>query len=487
MIETDRRAFMKSAFFTGAAVAAAGCMSARGNRTAASGAPMHAFRDKPMKGVRVGIIGIGCRGRDGVHRLSGIPGVTITAVCDVKQVRLDMAREFLVKKGKSAPKEFTGSAEAYRALCDWDGVDVVYITAPWQLHVPMGLAALNAGKYAFIEVPSALTVDDCWALVEASERNRRPCMMLENCCYGEPEMLALSLVKQGILGEILHGEGGYNHDLRSWCYNDLDATRPFHDAYWNHWRLRYNAEHDGNQYPTHGFGPICQCMDINRGDKLDYLVSLSSKSYNYERYAKEKYGADHWKGRLKVKMGDVNTTLIKTALGRSIQIRHNVATPQRGYRYESITGSNGIWCGFPDRLYFQGHGAPETEHEDFFDAATYDRMRRKYMHPMWKVAGEIAKKVGGHGGMDFIMDLRWAYCLQAGIPLDFDVYDLASWCSVCELSERSCDAGSVPVEIPDFTRGAWKTNPAPALATIDPKRMGLDIDAFGRNDAQLNI
>ena len=482
----NRREFIKGTAWMGAAVAAAGCMGAGRNLADATGAPMHGFREKPMKRIRVGIAGIGCRGNDAVHRLSGIPGVEVAAVCDVEPVRLDLCCDWLAKHGKPAPKRFVGT-EAYKAMCEWDGVDVAYLTLPWQLHAPVGLFALSAGKYAFIEVPSAFTVEDCWALVEASEKFRRPCMMLENCCYGEPELLGLSLVKRGILGEILHGEGAYNHDLKAWCYNDLDPKKSFDMAYWNHWRLKYNAAHDGNQYPTHGFGPICQCMDINRGDRLDYLVSLSSKSYSYQAYAREKYGEDHWKAKLPIKMGDVNTTLIRTAMGRSIQVRHNVATPQRGYRNEMITGSKGIWCGFPDRLYFQGNGAPEANGEEYFDAKTYDAMRKKYMHPLWAAAGEIAKVVGGHGGMDFIMDLRWAYCLQAGLPLDFDVYDLAAWCSVCELSEKSCDAGSMPMRIPDFTRGAWRTNAPAELAAIDPKVMDLSGFKAKRNDAQLNI
>ena len=472
MNQLNRRNFLIGSAWMGAAVAAAGCMAGKGLADA-TGAPMHGFKEKPFKKVRVGIVGVGCRGTDAVHRLAGIPGVEVAAICDIVAVRLDMAEKWLKENGKPTPRRFTGSTESYRALCVWEGIDVVYVVTPWQLHAAVGLAALEAGKYALIEVPSALTIDDCWALVEASEKNRRPCMMLENCCYGEEEMLGLSLVKQGILGEIVHGEGAYNHDLRSWCYTDLDATKPFHAAYWNHWRLKYNAAHGGNQYPTHGFGPICQCMDINRGDRLETLVSMSSKSYSFPEYAKRVYGEDSWKGKLPVKMGDVNITLIKTALGRTIQIQHNVATPRRDNRAELIVGSKGMWGAHPNQV--AGIGL------------SYDKAREKHRHPMWAVAGEIAKKVGGHGGMDFIMDLRWAYCLLAGLPLDFDVYDLASWCSVCELSERSCDAGSMPIQIPDFTRGAWKANGPAGLATIDPTVVGLNIDDFKRNDAQLNL
>ena len=471
----------------GVTVAAGGGQNAGRKIGAASGAPMQGFADKPLRRVRVGIAGVGFRGADAVNAISQLPGTDVAAVCDLCQERLDLANAHLVgKAGARKAKEFVG-AEAYKAMCAWDGIDVVYVTAPWQLHAAIGLEALNAGKIALIEVPSALVVDDCWALVEASEANRRPCMMLENCCYGESEMFALSLVKQGVLGEILHGEGGYNHDLRGWCYGDFDPKIKFQEGYWDHWRLKYNAAHGGNQYPTHGFGPICQCMDINRGDRLDYLVSLSSKSYSYERYGRERFGAESALGRLKVKMGDVNTTLIRTAKGRSIQIRHNVATPQCAYRYESVVGSNGIWCGFPDRLYFQGHGAPETKGEAFFDEKTCEEMRKRYMHPCWQAAKEASDTVGGHGGMDFMMGLRWTYCLQAGIPLDFDVYDLAAWCSVCELSERSCDSGSAPQQVPDFTRGAWKTTPPAPLATFKPGVLDLGPARYRRNKEQMSI
>ena len=484
----NRREFIMGSLVAGATVAAAGCMNACKKLSAMSGAPMQGYADKPMKQVRVGIAGTGFRGVDAVDYISQLPNTSVTALCDLYQERIDIANGILTKKARKpkAEREFIGP-EAYKAMADWDGVDVIYITAPWQMHVPIALYALAAGKVALVEVPAALTIDDCWALVEVSEKYRRPCMMLENCCYGESEMLGLSLVKQGILGEILHGEGGYNHDLRNWCYGDFDPAIKFQCGYWNHWRLKYNAEHDGNQYPTHGFGPIAQAMDINRGDKLDYLVSLSSKPYNFERYAKRKFGAGSELGGKKVKMGDVNTTLIHTALGRSIQVRHNVATPQRGFRYEVINGSDGVWCGYPDKLFFQGHGAPETKGHEFFDEKTYRTMREKYKHPCWKQAGGAADVVGGHGGMDFMMGLRWTYCLQAGVPLDFDVYDLASWCSICELSERSCTNGSRPVEIPDFTRGAWKTTPPSPLATFKPGVIDLNPESYRKNKEAMSI
>ena len=435
---------------------------------------MKGFADKPLLNVRVGVVGAGFRGTDAVSCISRLPNTVVAAVCDVLDERLEMNNRYLAEEARQAPaRKFLGP-EAYKALCEWDGVDVVYITTPWQLHVKVALCALAAGKTVLVEVPAALRVDDCWALVEASEKFRRPCMMLENCCYGETEMFGLSLAKQGLLGEIVHGEGGYNHDLRAWCYNDFDPTVRFQEGYWDRWRLKHNAAHGGDQYPTHGFGPICQCMDINRGDRLEYLVSLSSKSCGFERYARGKYGAESDLGRVAVKMGDVCTTLLRTAAGRSIQIRHNVATPQRCCRYETLVGTDGIWGGCPDRLYFSGHGAPETKGEDFFDEKTYAEMREKYMHPCWKAAKGASDAVGGHGGMDFMMSLRWTYCLQAGLPLDFDVYDLAAWCSVCELSERSCDAGSAPQPIPDFTRGAWKTARPSPLATFEPGIIDLD-------------
>ena len=238
-MDTNRREFLKGTAWMGAAAVAAGCMSAKNATCCGAGGSMFGFVAKPLKRIRVGVVGLGARGSGAVHRLASIPGVTVAALCDLEQYRVDTQQKWLASTKKPAAKEFVG-AEAYRAMCDWDGIDCVYNTTPWQLHVPVALAAMRGGKHAFTEVPSAFTVDQCWELVETSEKLRLNCMQLENCCYGEAEMLALNLCRLGLLGDLVHGEGAYIHDLRVHNYNDLNKDKY---AYWNHWRLRWNTEH----------------------------------------------------------------------------------------------------------------------------------------------------------------------------------------------------------------------------------------------------
>ena len=320
-----------------------------------------------------------------------------------------------------------------------------------------------------------MTLDECWELVETSEKTKRHCMQLENCCYGEIEMLAFNLCHLGLLGELTHGEGAYIHDLR---WNNM------HDYYKN-WRLRWNIPHKGNQYPTHGLGPICQYMDINRGDRFDYLVSLESQSAGFASYARETIkNPDDWRRTADIQMGDMNTTLIKTAKGRSIMVQHDVSTPRPYSRINLISGTKGILCDYPYRLAVEtqpGAGAHE------FNKTLAAEWRTKYAHPLWKKAGEIAQKVGGHGGMDFLMDLRWAYCLQNGLPLDMNVYDLASWCSLCELTEKSVRNRSCSVDVPDFTCGGWKTTPPLGLVDVDLAKMGLDGVGVQKDESALSV
>ena len=307
-------------------------------------------------------------------------------------------------------------------MCEWDGIDVVYNCAPWSLHVPVAVCAMENGKHALVEVPAVFTVEDCWRLVETAERTGRHCMQLENCCYGEIELLALNIARKGMLGRIVHGEGAYLHDLRSYNYNSPEEDASWH--YRDYWRLHWNAAHKGNQYCTHGLGPICQCMGVNRGDRLDYLVSLESAQSGFEEYAKAKYPADDWRASEKVAMGDMNTTLVRTVGGRSIMIQHGIATPRPYSRLNTLIGTRGILTDYPFRVGWED--APGKGVHTYFDDARAASVREDFMHPLWRQAGMLAQEVGGHDGMDLIMDLRWAYCLQNGLPLDQDVYDLAA-------------------------------------------------------------
>ena len=441
-----------------------------------NGGSMAAYADRPFRKLRVGIVGLG-RGEAGAAAFNEIPGCEITAICDLNAVRIQRILAATAKARRPAPKVYTGGAEEWKRLCDDANVDLVYNSTPWELHVPIALYAMHAGKHVATEVPAAFTVEECWELVETSERLRRHCMQLENCCYGEMEMLALNLCRLGKLGKLVHAEGAYIHDLRAYNYGDWSEASPGRDeatgsdAYWNFWRLRYNAAHKGNQYPTHGLGPICWYMDINRGDRFDFLVSLESNQFNFEEYAKAVFPPDSRKAKLKVEMGDMNTMLIKTKNGRSIMIQHDVSTPRPYSRINTITGTKGIFADYPFRLALEEK--PGAGAHRFFSEEKANEIRQEFMHPLWKQYGEMARKIGDHDGMDFLMVLRLAYCLQNGLPLDQNVYDLASWSCLCELSEKSVRNHSTPMEIPDFTRGGWKATPPLGDLSVNPSTMGL--------------
>ena len=470
-MDQNRRDFLKGAFWMGAAAVAAGNVRAQ-NSTGLSGVGMMTtYHDKPLTNLRVGVIGLG-RGMAGVSGFTLVPGGYVSAICDINAARRNRALNYLKGQKAPAPKVYGGKgADDWKRLCEDPEVDLVYNATPWELHVPIALYAMEHGKHVAIEVPSAFTVDECWKLVETSERTRRHCMQLENCCYGESEMLAFNLVHQGLLGEITHGEGAYIHDLRTYNYADWNEAKGG-GGYWNFWRLRHNIKHGGNQYPTHGLGPICLDMDINRGDRFDFVVSVDSKQAGFEELGRGRYAKDPWRSGLKVKMADMNTSIIRTVMGRTIMVQHNVGTARPYSRINLIQGTRGVLQDYPLRIAIED-GLGKGAHG--FDDKKTQEIREKYKHPLWKQAGEIAKKVGGHGGMDFLMVLRLSYCLQNGLPLDMNVYDLASWCCLCELTEKSADNRGRSMDIPDFTRGAWKTAPKLGLVDVDLTKLNFKI------------
>ena len=480
---SDRRGFLKGAAWMGAAAVAAGCRLDR--LGFGEGGVMQDFRYTKFVGrdIRVGFVGIGGRGRGAVRRVSMIPGVKVVALCDRMRERVDENLKWLAdRKYPIVPKSYVGD-EAFKDLCDFGECDVIYCATPWHLHQPVALRALCGGKVALVEVTSALTVDECWELVEASEKFRIPCMQLENCVYGEIELLELNLARLGMFGEIVHAEGAYIHDLRG-----LVPSTTHHPSE-AHWRYGENMRHKGNRYPTHGLVPICQTMGINRGDRFDYLVSLENGPHNvnYERMKKEILKDDDpRKFDPPAEMGDMNTTLIKTVNGKSIMVQHDVSSPRPYSRINLISGTKGIVRDYPFQCAFEDNYYDQKAHAWFGEAAA-NEIRRKYMHPLWRTASDVAKKVGGHGGMDFIMDLRWAYCLQNGFPLDMDVYDLAATSCLCELTEKSVRSGSKPVRVPDFTRGNWR-NVAPwGVVNVDLKKMGLDAGGVAKDTSALNV
>lgn len=474
MIDMNRRQFIKGAFASSAATLTAGCLSTGFGLRA--GSPMHGFAAPALRHIRMGIVGMGGRGQGVIERIKGLSGISVTAICDINPDKLAQARQRLAAAGKPAAKEYYG-AEAWRALCDDSNVDVVYNTTPWELHVPVQLAAMNGGKHVFTEVPSAFTVDECWELVETSERTKCHCMQLENCCYGEIEMLTFNLAKLGMLGDLIHAEGAYIHDLRAMC----KANYPDYE----YWRYPHNRDHAGNRYATHGLVPLCLTMDVNRGDRLDYLVSMDSREVNFALYKRNHLKSGDPRLSDTMKTGDMNISLLRTMQGKTMIIQHDVSSPRPYSRIQLVSGTKGIIKDYPYQVVFEksnGAGA-----HDWYNEAEANEIRTKYKHPLHKTIGELAKRVGGHGGMDFIMDARWIYCLQQGLPLDMDVYDLAVTCCVGELSEKSALRRSAAQNIPDFTRGAWKTNAPMPIVDIKLDKFNLDDSKIQRAEAQMSV
>lgn len=404
----------------------------------------------PIPTVRVAFIGLGMRGPGAVERMTHIEGVEIVALCDVEQDRVQKVNDKLVERGFPKAQEFYGDTAVWREVTKLPDVDLVYIATDWKTHAMMGVQAMKDDKHVAIEVPAAMTLDEIWALVNTSEQTRKHCIQLENCVYDFFELTTLNMAQQGLFGEILHTEGAYIHNLE-----------PYWNDYWQNWRLEYNIAHHGDLYPTHGLGPVCQALNIHRGDKMNYLVSMATKTVSIPKFIKETTGRDVSKD---FKNGDHTITLIKTEKGKTINIQHNVATPRPYNRMYQLTGTKGFANKYPVEGYAFAGGQVGSDiaknHEDldghsFVPDDIKNALMEKYKFPFQRELEEKARKVGGHGGMDFIMDYRLIYCLQNGLPLDMDVYDLAEWCCLISLTEISLKNNSAPVEIPDFTRGAW--------------------------------
>ena len=407
------------------------------------------LKTDPLPTVRVAFIGLGMRGPGAVDRMTHIKGVEVIALCDVEQKNTEKVNKMLMEKGLPKAQEFYGDTSVWRKVTALPNVDLIYIATDWKSHATIGVQGMKDGKHVAIEVPAAMTMDEIWALINTSEQTRKHCMQLENCVYDFFELTTLNMVQQGLLGEIVHGEGAYIHGLQ-----------PFWDQYWNNWRMDYNRKHRGDLYPTHGLGPVCQAMNIHRGDKMNYLVSVDAKQISSINYIKEKTGEDVKDFR----NGEHTSTLISTEKGKSILIEHNVNSPRPYSRMYQLTGTKGFANKYPAQGYALDGGAIDpavaANHENlnahsFVPDDVRKALMEKYKHPIVKDIEATAKEVGGHGGMDFVMDYRLIYCLQKGLPLDMDVYDLAEWCSLIPLTEISLDNNSAPVEIPDFTRGSW--------------------------------
>ncbi len=405
------------------------------------------FAVDPIENVRIGFIGLGMRGPDAVDRMTYIDGVTVVALCDIEPDRVEaVQKNILEAKGLPRAAAYTGR-DGWKELVERDDIDLVYICTNWQTHVMMATYAMQCGKHVALEVPAATSLEECWQLVDVAEQTQRHCMMLENCCYDFFELTALNMAQQGMFGELVHGEGAYIHNLE-----------PYWREYYENWRLEFNQSHAGDVYPTHGLGPLCQAFNIHRGDRMKTLTSMSTPSYNGKKIAKELMGVDDFAN------GDMTTTMIQTEKGKTLLIEHNVYTYRPYNRLYQLTGTDGFANKYPIQGFtlleeklpagFLAEGQHLNPH-GFVPAEVRDKILTEYLHPIAVEIEEKAKEVGGHGGMDFIMDYRLIYCLHNGLPLDQDVYDAAEWSCLGELTAASIAHGGLPVAMPDFTRGDW--------------------------------
>ena len=369
-----RRDFLKGTVCAGGAWAMGGCISLPERNSGyvdRKGKSMAGFRAPPLEKVRIGVIGLGHRGSAAVPRLALLPNVEILTLCDLIEERAARQAKVLVEKGRPEPARYAGNAEIWKALCERSDLDLVYICTPWLCHTPMAVYAMLCGKHAVTEVPAAVTVEQCWQLVDTSEATRKHCMMLENCCYGENELFALNLCRKGVLGELVHGEGAYIHDLRASKWNAEQTG-----GYQGQWRLTWSQQHTGNPYPTHGLGPICRYMEINRGDRMMTLTSQSSDAFGLARFAESK--------KIKptqIRQGDMNSTLIRTYRGRTILVQHDTTTPRPYSRLNLISGTKGCLADYPLRV------ALEPNAHQWMSDAELQKLKETYTHPLWKEQG----------------------------------------------------------------------------------------------------
>jgi hypothetical protein len=413
---------------------------------AGPGGSMIGVRFEPRTSVRFALIGCGGRGMSLLRDILGVPGVEVKAVCDLVPEKVETAQAAVTKAGRPSPQGYARGERHFEELCRRGDLDLVYVATPWSWHVPMAVAVMEGGAHAGVEVPAASTLEECWTLVDASERTRRHCVMLENCCYGWSEMLLMNLVRAGELGELTHAECAYIHDLRALLFEDEGEGL---------WRRYEHFRRNGNLYPTHGLGPVAQYLGVQRGDRFERLVSMSSPSVGLQAYRERTLAPGHPKRQETYACGDMNTSLVRTARGRTIVLQHDVVSPRPYSRINLLSGTKGTFADYPPRVFFDGqkpHAWTELRRKD---GRVAGGIEDRFEDPLWKKLAREAES-GGHGGMDYVMSYRIVQCLREGLLPDMDVYDAAAWSAPAPLSEQSVAQASAPVTFPDFTRGRWQ-------------------------------
>ncbi len=435
---------------------------------------MGGFVAPKLEKVKIAVIGVGARGPTHLSHAAAAVGTEIVGICDLYEDVCKRGKEMALQADPERHKNvklYFGDEHAYRKMLEETKPDAVWIATPWEWHAPMAIDCMNAGAHAFVEVPLATTNEDLWKIIDTSEKTQRHCMMLENVNYGRDELMFLNMCRQDVFGELLHGEAAYIHELR-------DQMKEYENGRGTgSWRLLHWAKENGNLYPTHGLGPVAQYMNLARtDDNFRRLVSFSSPARNHELYAKEVLGPDSKSAKLDYSQGgDMSTSIIKTTIGRTVMVQWDESSPRPYSRHNLIQGTRGTGAGFPNRIALDYTwknatpalrkllGLPEdkpdqsSNYHSWLEGGGYSAFYESFDHPLFKRMEDIAKKHGGHGGMDAIMNFRAIECLQKGEPLDQNVYEGAFWSSVTPLSRKSVAEDGMPQDFPDFTRGNWKT------------------------------
>ena len=464
MTKIGRRNFLKKTSLSAASLYMAStvaCTTEKENAPS-GGAYMGDFAAPKLDTVRIAMIGVGARGSGHARQLASIEGTEIVAIADLYEDLVDRSVTNCVAAGngrhQNIARYFGGDGDWKKMLAEVKP-DAVFIATNWSNHAPMAIETMKQGAHAFVEVPIAVTLQEMWDIVDTSEQTQKHCMMMENVNYGREELLYLNLCRQGKIGEILHAEAAYIHELRFQMEEQERGT--------GSWRTSHLANRNGNLYPTHGLGPVAQYMNLGRGeDQFNSLVSFSTPARGRKAYAEKNYAADHKWNALDYKGGDLNTSIVKTHLGRTIMIQWDETSPRPYSRHNLVQGTLGAIAGFPTRIALEGgvEGATDSHHR-WAQGEQLDAIYEQYEHPMYKRLGALATKMGGHGGMDFMMLYRAVECLRTGTPLDQNVYEGCLWSSVAPLSEASVAQGGMPQKFPDFTRDNWaQTKPLSILS-----------------------
>ena len=456
MKKYNRRKFLKTTTFSAAAISASGAISSYNSQDEvfeSSANYMGDFSAPKLETIRTAFIGVGARGSGHLKAFSMIDGIEVVAICDLHEDLVESSYKIVKDIGNRGKHKniakYHGSETNWKKMLKDVRPDVVIISTNWDNHAPMAIESMQNGSHCFVEVPLAVTIEDLWKIINVSEKTRKHCMMMENVNYGRDELMFLNMCRKGVIGDLLHAEAAYIHELR-FQMNQIERGT-------GSWRTHHYAKGLGNLYPTHGLGPVAQYMNLARGDdNFKSLVSYSTPAIGRKSYAKKNYSENHKWNKLNYKNGDLNTSIIKTEIGRTILVQWDETSPRPYTRHNLVQGSKGTMTGFPTRIALEGGFKGVTkDHHSWIQGVDLKKLYDEHDHPLYKRLNDSTKD-SGHGGMDGIMRYRIVQCLREGLPLDQNIYEGCFWSSVTELSAKSINENGMPQEFPDFTKGKWK-------------------------------